>query len=179
MIVSNSYFSLNFSFKTNTRLFRLTRLMLIIILLDHTDRGVSSTPSVVLNGRYPLPGWVLLLLLGDTLAGGTPTGGTHPWWGVPQSTPHLDLAGVPPVLTWPGYPIQTRPGYTPFILDGGTLPPPHLDLAGVPPHPRLDGGTSPSGPGWVTAPSPRLDGSTPHPGTGVPPRCGQTNKLKI
>ena len=97
----------------------------------HTDRGVSSTPSVVLYWAVPPARGVLLL-------GGTPPwvppsdlarGVPHPWQGVPHLRyPPLDLARVPPHQTWLGYPLS-GPGQ-------GT-PSPLLDLAGVSPiHPR-------------------------------------------
>ena len=93
----------------------------------HTARRVASTSSVILVGRYAIPG----------------QGVPHPWPGYPlcgpgQVTPHLDLAGVPlhvdmagvhpPVWTWLGYPpprpdqgtpIWTWLGYTTCLdLDG-------------------------------------------------------------
>ena len=73
----------------------------------HTDRGVSSTPSVVLywgvpHLRYPP----------SDLAGGTPSlpGGTLPW--VP---PGWTWHGYPRVWTWPGYPLP-GPGWGTPIL---------------------------------------------------------------
>ena len=54
-------------------------------------------------GRFPLAG----VPPHPDLAGGT-LGGHLPGWGTPQS----DLAGVPPVWTWPGYPPPHRCGQT-------------------------------------------------------------------
>ena len=52
----------------------------------HTDRGISSTPSVVLTGGGGVPHpWLGGGDLGTHLSG--------PGQGTP---PHLDLAGVPP-----------------------------------------------------------------------------------
>ena len=82
----------------------------------HTDRGVSSTPSVVLS----CPGWGTPL---SRSRWGTPSlvggGVPHPWGGLPQGTPHLDLARVPPIQGWMGVPSTppppswTWPGYPP------------------------------------------------------------------
>ena len=63
--------------------------------------------------------------------GGTPAqvqvqmGVPHPWPGVPQSTPHLDLARVPPSRS-----VQGRG--SPPASGPGRGTPLHMDLAGVP-----------------------------------------------
>ena len=63
----------------------------------HTDRGVSSTPSVVLyRGSTP------------SLPGGTPI---QPWRGVPH-----------PALNWPGVPPPTSRGYPPPPTWPGGVP---------------------------------------------------------
>ena len=82
----------------------------------HTERGASSTPSVVLYRGYPCRGGTPPQVPSppSNLAGGVP----YPWSGVS----HLR------------YPHQTPPprqGYSPW-LDLTGVPPPHLDMAGVP-----------------------------------------------
>ena len=115
----------------------------------HTDRGVSSTPSVVLywGGGYPL-------------AGGYPPG--------------LDLArvpflpsrsrqGVPPRRGTPQQGVPPGPGQGAPIQGWMGVPPPC---------PRLDGGTPSAGPDRDTPPPPWPDL------TGVPPQVW-TDKVKI
>ena len=99
----------------------------------HTNRGVSSTPYVSQSGVPPGQVW---LGGGGTRGGVPPRRGTTParsdrggvtqggvppagyphgqvWQGVPevgyprQGYPWLDLAGVSPGWTWPGYPPVT------------------------------------------------------------------------
>ena len=79
----------------------------------HTDHSLSSTPYAVLSQRVPL--------MGGTL-------GRHPpGWG----TPCPDLAGVPPILTWPGgYPGWAPPGQEVPQADAPWLGYPHPNLAG-------------------------------------------------
>ena len=136
----------------------------------HTARRVVSTPSVVLTG-YPPPG-------------GVPGPDRVP---PPGGYPDLDLTGYPP---WGGTQSGTPPGGYPDPPGGvpDRVPPPggypDLDLTGSPP-----GGVPGPGPDWVP---PR--GGYPDPphclmafwemlqsimGYGYPPRCGQTNKVKL
>ena len=110
------------------------------------------------------------------------------------STFSLVLTGYPPILTWPrggGYPARGNPGRVPPIPSWlwGTLP--GYPQQGVP-HPNLawgyptwvpPAGYPPAGPGrvaplgvcpmefWVMLQS-IMD-------MGTPPRCGQTNKVKL
>ena len=83
----------------------------------HTDRGVSSTPSVTRGGVPPWQGYPLARSDGGYLRWGTPRPGgvpppAGPGWGTPHWTwlgypPQSDLAGVPPTpphQTWLGYP---------------------------------------------------------------------------
>ena len=101
----------------------------------HTDRGVSSTPSVILyEVRYPpRPG-----LTGGNPRWGTPCLGT-PWPGLmggtpqpgltrgTQGTPRSDLAGLPPIgPCWGTSPSRGTP-----VGPGKGIPP--SVLAGVPP----------------------------------------------
>ena len=84
----------------------------------HTDRGVSSTPSVTRGGVPPRPG---------------PTGRGYPRWGTPcQGTPPARSDGG--YLRW-GTPLarSDRGGGT--GTSGGVPPPGWLHLAGVPPPP--------------------------------------------
>ena len=89
----------------------------------HTDRGISSTPSVVLywggggGGGLPLPGV------------------PHPCWGyLTLGTPPSDLAGG-------GYPTSDSPHQTWL----GGVPHPCWGGGGYP-----TSGTPPAGPGWGT-----------------------------
>ena len=78
----------------------------------HTDRGVSSTPSVTRGGVVPLP---------PARSEGGTQDGVLPRPGLPGGGG--TQGGVPP-WTWPGYPLSDLAGV-----------PPRLDLAGVPPPP--------------------------------------------
>ena len=125
----------------------------------HTDRGVSSTPSVVLY-------W------GSTPAGGYPTLGNPPVR-PGQGGPHLMYH----CRTWPGGilhlrypPVRPGPGGTPpWVPPGWTwlgYPPPpswtwlgyppQLDLAGITPPARSSWGTPPSWT-WLGYPPPPVD----------------------
>ena len=105
----------------------------------HTDRGVSSTPSVNWSGLPPVQVWR-----------GATQGGVPPCWGTPhQSTLHPGLTegtqggvppvGVPPVQVWWGYPHQGTPicyrGYLRWGTHQGTpigVPSSKSDGEGVP-----------------------------------------------
>ena len=116
-------------------------------MLVLSSMNTDTRKSSCVNARgIPTTAYQLLHLLSCTGRG-------YPCWGRPSLAggypgvpPHLDLAGVTPHQTWPGYPLagpgqgtphQVRyplldlPGVTP-CLDLAGLPP-HLDLAGVPP----------------------------------------------
>ena len=134
----------------------------------HTDRGVSSTPSVVLYWGVPL-------------LGGYPTLGTP-----------VDLTGVPPIrpgqggtpsllgeVPHLGYPPSDLAGGTPSLLGYPTLGTPS-DLAGVTPRQTWLGGTPylPGVPPQTWLGYPPLSGhgwGTPL--AGIPPgwTCGQTD----
>ena len=124
----------------------------------HTARRVASTPYVVLTG-YPPPR--------PDLAGGVPDLGT-PQQGTPRQ-------GTPPARsgwggTWPGYPpSRVPPGrYTPAGYPPGRVPLlPRLDLAGYHPPP---GGCPMAF--WEMLQSIMGYGYPP-------PRCEQTNKVKL
>ena len=83
----------------------------------------------------------------------------------PRGVPHPAGGGGTPSLNGGGTPIQPWIGGTPS-LDRGTL-------VGVPPHPRLDGVHTPPSPSDLARVPIRPGQGTP------PPRCGQTNKLKL
>ena len=114
-----------------------------------------DTPHPDLAGGYPLLGGIPCpdLAGGYPLLGGIPRpdlarGYPIPATGIPppgvplsgpgqgtplsgpgQGIPYLDLTGVPPVWTWPGYPppaIWTWPGYLPVWTWPG-YPPPGVD----------------------------------------------------
>ena len=117
----------------------------------HTDRSVSSTPSVNLYGGYPRWGNPTEsdLARGVPLGGGGTWGGVLPPPGVPPSRSDMGVPemGYTPCHSWLRYhphPHQTWPGY----------PPPPSDLAGVTP--------PPIGPGWGTPH--RTWPGYPHPG---------------
>ena len=89
-----------------------------VVRKRHTDRGVSSTPSVVLYWGIPPQTWTKLRNLGyplpsDMAGGGVP----HPCWGIPHlGYPLSDLVGGTlarssqggyPRSSWGGTPLWT------------------------------------------------------------------------
>ena len=95
----------------------------LLVTLLNAARVRSTTGSYVFIG-------VCLLTQGDTpsLARVPPSGpgrGTPIWtcWGTPPLLPHWDLAGVPHIGTWPGYPsCQDLAGVPPVQRWGSPTP---------------------------------------------------------
>ena len=79
-----------------------------VTYVQHHKRTIITSPKYQVLHLLSYPGASLA---------GVPLPLSWPGWGVPPPPPHLDLARVPPIWTWPGYP--------PSGLDQGT-PPPHL-----------------------------------------------------
>ena len=106
-----------------------------MVVLKFDERAKLTRQSSCVNARgIPPAAWRVLLLLsqpgrGDLIPGLGPDGGGYPipgpdggnpslarvtpphlgldlGWGTP---PHLDLAGVLPIWTWPGYPHSPPP----------------------------------------------------------------------
>ena len=132
----------------------------------HTTRRVVSTPSVVLPGYPPQGGY-------PDLGTPPPRGGTRtsvpPWGGTRTSVP--PPGGTPTSVPPPPPPRGGGGTWTSVPPPGGTQTsvPPRGGTGGVP-RPRYPprGGT---GPGYPPG------GGYPDPPS--PPRCGQTNKVKL
>ena len=132
----------------------------------HTARRVASTPYVVLTGYPPILTW-----LGGYLTWVPPS--RVPPRGYP---PRVPPRGYPPGYPLPGYPPARvpPPGYPPSWTWQGTPP------VAAPWHSwkcckaLWDMGTPPQ---WL--PHGILGNVAKHYGIWVPPRCEQTNKVKL
>ena len=135
----------------------------------HTDRGISSTPSVSWGGVPPRDGYPLARsaeggylrwgtprpgLMGEVTQGGVPP--SQVWWGTQCGVP--PSRGTPCSQVWQGVP---KVGYPPSMV----TPAARSDGGG---YPRW--GNPPAGPGLDTLPPAA-------PGSGTPPPPVWTDRL--
>ena len=122
--------------------------------VPHPRSGGGYPSQVWMVGGYAIQG------------GGVPQpgldGGGYPIQGDPGQVWMVGVPGVPPIKTWPGYPLPPGMGNP---QTWNWVPPPSRPGQGTP-HPEMG---YPPDLGWVTPPTIKTWLGYPHPGMGYPP----------